>query len=154
VDAYSSGAPGTAHKWGEHHGIDLPDFEAHRKRGYKAFCFVRNPWDLLVSWWQLWKQECEFPIFIKDLDNVVFYTLPDVMPNRLCVLAVYADTICRFEGGLDNEFSRVWGEQVKLGNFHRSQRSAYETYYTPYLRDIVAERCSDDIEDFGYVYNR
>jgi len=147
------------------HGIMQKDFF---ESSFK-FCFVRNPWDRLVSlfFYRQLDQEYEnfrkFCLDFKDqavepiglfnarlnsqFNDQVSWIIDE--NGRLMV-----DFIGRFER-LEEDFSkicRVLGVRNRLPHRNRSNHTNYREYYDKETIAIVRQRYKRDIEFFGYDF--
>jgi len=154
-------------------------------REYWKFCFVRNPWDRLVSCFidkidrnanlgpdheqpqgriftgcdgfslgmsfeAFVQRVCEIP---EGLANRHFKSQHLFVTDRKRRLLV--DHVGRFETlDRDVEFAlrKMGASDVKMPHLMRSKRGHYRDYYTPRLRDLVAERYRGDIALFDYDF--
>jgi hypothetical protein len=147
---------------------------------YFSFGFVRNPWDRLVSWWGMirdrpavfaaypfWRYALprsstfeEFVLGCTDAVPSINSTESAARPQLDYFTdahgAVLVDFIGRFET-LQEDLAIV-AERCGLPpgpaailNVAVVKRN-YREFYTPELRDIVAERFAVDIERFRYTY--
>jgi chondroitin 4-sulfotransferase 11 len=130
---------------------------------YFKFTIVRNPWDLMVSWWK-WRmrnKKTTFPGFIKNQKNLIpgnEYLKPgltyfDFISDGNNILV---DKICRFEN-LQEDFDDVCKEigiipQQKLPHKNEMKRTHYSDYYDDKIRKRVADKFKKDIEYFNYEY--
>jgi len=143
-----------------------------RYNKYFKFCFVRNPWDRLVSLYHYTVQKeakiyadkgLKLPQFSQDImdadsfENWItsekfgtaqYYFLSN--NNQLLV-----DFVGRSES-LQADFSYVCGlvgiPNIILPKENVSKHKKYQQYYNNETRQIVAERYKKDIELFGYTY--
>jgi hypothetical protein len=147
------------------HGIMQQDFF---ESSFK-FCFVRNPWDRLVSlfFYRQLDQEYEnfrkFCLDFKDQEvepiglfnarlNSQFNDQVSWIINENGRLMV--DLIGRFER-LEEDFSkicRVLGVRNRLPHRNRSNHTNYREYYDKETIAIVRQRYKRDIEFFGYDF--
>ncbi|GEM_PF-55872 len=144
---------------------------------YYKFAFVRNPYDRLVSWYsmavnmgprnRLWeymlKNSRNFEEFIKNCTQTIhdYDGEKNCFYNQLRYLTdeegnMIVDFVGRYEN-LKEDFKKICGiidlPQVKLPHIrHKSKHTHYSAYYTPEMREIVAQRYAKDIEFFGYQF--
>ena len=143
---------------------------------YFKFCFVRNPWDLMVSsynWWirdpkgqprkrkiQNIIMQMSFGDFIKsEYSNQVnevkhlgmgqHYSFTDDDGNIL------VDFIGRFEN-LQEDFNIVCDKigipRQQLPHANKTKHKHYTEYYDEETKQIVAEKYAKDIEYFNYKF--
>lgn len=128
-------------------------------RSYFKFCFVRNPWDRVVSkyYWHE-RKKAEKPPFPEWLAALT----PDNVTNTDLYLIdgkIAVDQVYRFEDL--KEVLAALPEQLGLpgplelprakGN-QRPQKRDYREYYTDETRAMVAEKAREEIELFGYEF--
>jgi len=147
---------------------------------YFKFGFVRNPWDRLVSWWEMIRRNvaegrpmngfqryvvsnaATFEDFIRKCDAE--YRDSDgskwISRNQVDYLtdssgALLVDFVGRFEN-LSADFgfvaARLGLESAAIPHMNRSNHRLYAEYYNEELRDIVAHRYARDIAAFGYEF--
>jgi hypothetical protein len=150
-------------------------------RSYFKFAFVRNPWDRLVSWWEMMRRNSlegrpmngfqrlilararTFEEFIRAGDIEIHD--PDgskwIYRNQIDYLSdeegrLLVDYVGRFER-LQADFAEVAARlgtpPVALPHANRTERRPFESYYSPELRDHVGRRYQRDIETFGYRFD-
>jgi hypothetical protein len=141
-------------------------------KNYFKFAFVRNPWDRAVSDW-LWLMK-ESNIFNHTLKNFLleerFFSTINHLNNKngrkdhFSTQSSYifqdekpaVNFIGRFES-LQKDFNTVCEKigipQKKLAHTNKTTRKHYSEYYNNETIEIVAEKYSKDIENFGYIFN-
>lgn len=145
---------------------------------YFKFAFVRNPWDRLVSAFLYLKRGGSnamdeqwgksnlgdydtFEDFVKNWvtdDNVerYFHFIPQYRFIYDQELVLKVDFVGRFEN-IQADFDVVankLGIAERLPYVNKSQRKAYQTYYTDETRDIVSRVYRQDLELFNYQFDR
>ena len=148
---------------------------------YFKFAFVRNPWDRLVSWWEMIdrnrregnianpfqafvaREATTFSDFLLKCDRKfeeqtglkwIFANQIDYMTDEAGNQLV--DFAGRFER-LESDFAYVakrLGLDIRLPHLNRSERKPYVAYYTPALVDLVSEKYQRDISRFGYTFGQ
>ena len=145
-------------------------------RRYFKFSFVRNPWDRLVSaFFYLKKGGCNamdkqwalsnisqydtFESFVEgwiNEENIekYFHFIPQ--HKFVCdeALTLKVDYLGRFET-IQTDFDAIAAKlciEHQLPHVNKSQRQAYQTYYTDRTRDIVQNVYRTDIERFKYSF--
>jgi hypothetical protein len=144
---------------------------------YFKFCFVRNPWDKMVSFYHFHKRRRfdrlpdnsrpDFKTFIcKSMHDMTF-----PMPNgqstagmrmsnqtewlRDAAGEIRMDFIGRFEN-LHADYATVCGKLnipvTELPHKSKSRHDHYTSYYDDETAAIVASRFSDDLKILGYEY--
>ena len=141
------------------------------QNAYK-FCFVRNPYDRLVSAWKYngdveGKHTLDFEGYVKEVAEKIDTKegLPHiglwnqrgfVHANRQVDWIVDdIDFIGRFET-LQKDFNQICDAldlpRTQLPHENQSNRRPYQDYYTEEAREIVTEIYKEDIERFGYTF--
>jgi hypothetical protein len=135
---------------------------------YFKFGFVRNPWDRLVSRYHYLKRNTShrhsrlvnamsgFPEYVRwEMDRNMRLTHQHAYlcdkEGRLIV-----DFVGRFEN-LRDDFVRATekiGITTSLPHLNATESKDYRKFYTPELRDTVADFYKRDIELFGYDFDR
>jgi chondroitin 4-sulfotransferase 11 len=148
---------------------------------YFKFCFVRNPWDRLVSWWNMMKNKGihnDFSKYLLEAKNfseflekteIINETLDGsikdlVYPksisfNQLDYISdsegkVLVDFIGRFEN-INEDFLKISekiGFDLKLSHLNKFDHPDYRKYYGD--KDIEKVYCmyKRDIDFFGYKF--
>lgn len=136
-----------------------------RYRDYFSFTIVRNPWDKMVSQYSFnahkWVPEgttfAEYIRLFAAGERISRYS-PFHLP---CITdaegAIAVDYIGRFEA-LEDSMRHVY-EQLglpyrKLPHENRSNRKDYRLYYDDESAQIVGRLFKDEIELFGYGFDR
>lgn len=126
--------------------------------GYFKFCFERNPWDKMVSWYFYWKTRFDQPAvsfqeflqrrhFPRDFDK---YSIDD---------GIAVDFIGQYENLLD-DFRRVCGHlgipvPERLPRAKDGQRENRQgEMYTETTRTLVAVEFAREIQYFGYRFGQ
>lgn len=137
---------------------------------YFKFAFVRNPWDRLVSWYQMCVDVPEpnafqryvregFPTFESFVTGATTGPGAKTTRNQLDYLAdeagrLIVDFVGRHEN-VEADFAAVaarLGLDRELPRINVSRHGAYRTYYSEATRAIVEERFARDIAAFGYRF--
>jgi hypothetical protein len=123
----------------------LPEFNVD-PAGYFKFSIVRNPWDMCVSWMFYYRKYGPE----RSLRQAV-----NIVETALAFGVDLMDHVLRFEN-LEQDFSLLCDKleivRPPLRHLSSSEHEQYRQYYTPDLRDIVAQRFAEDIERFGYEF--
>ncbi|MFM7138217.1 MAG: sulfotransferase family 2 domain-containing protein [Planctomycetota bacterium] len=129
------------------------------------FAFVRNPWDLLVSYWHYLRDKPghrrghvarRLPDFAAYVDYEIRrgrFSQSGLLCNRQGELLV--DFVGRYES-LPGDFSficRRIGIEATLPRVNAGSRGDYRDYYPPTLAARVAEAFAADVERFGYAFD-
>ena len=146
---------------------------------YFKFTFVRNPWDLVVSWFRermvqsgrgrkIYKDSpSSFQKYIRQLKNksLPYYSevTYDYLQNQLSFLtkdgALFVDFIGKFET-LDEDWKHVaekLGIEQELPYLRSSTNETtlhYSKYYDEESKEIIKDLYKKDIEYFGYTFDK
>jgi len=148
--------------WGGH----SPCFRLHKVinewEEYFKFCFVRNPWDRLVSGYHFLKKKNKITVpfkkWIIDLSMSIKWNKPH---NNNCQLnqIMFEDELCvDFVGRFENfqrDFELICKKidcKLPLYHINRSKHKHYSYYYDSETENIVAIWHKPDIEYFGYKF--
>jgi hypothetical protein len=149
-------------------------------KNYFKFGFVRNPWDRLVSWYNMHITSKPDNIFakylIEDTKNFSDFLkktnkLTHKDPNGFLLqksitynqLEYFSDNdgklLVDFIGKLENinDDIKIIGEkigypQLKVGHSNKRKHNDYRTYYSNSEIELVAEMYKRDIDYFGYSF--
>ena len=119
---------------------------------YFKFCFVRNPWDWLVSFYTYkqrrgkW-QKLDFKTFVLRKHIRGFFGWIDSMSSPYSVF--------RFEdmqSDYDQICEQIGINKTKLPHRNKTKHKHYTKYYDDETRSIVAKKYARDIEYFGYKF--
>jgi hypothetical protein len=140
----------------------------HSLEQYLTFTFVRNPWDRLVSTWQMFTTD---PRRVRQLQSMTdedlsafeaFVDFARDVPNhhwqrQVLFLPERVDVVGRLET-FDDDFARVLdrlGLPPRTAPRRRAgpPRRPYRTYYTPALAAAVGRTYADDVDAFGYRFD-
>jgi len=146
-------------------------WEKLNKPGF-TFTFVRNPWDRCVSSWFLmrspgktrkWHFDVSFKEFITNEDiafhpPVAYHTWLSQRHHLLDKNGhIGIDYYGKMENGvqkqIDSLTKRFKLPRLVIKTHNKSVgKKHYSSYYTDELIEIVADRCKEDIEAFGYTF--
>ena len=157
----------------KHHDI-LPDSVLSK---LTKFCFVRNPWDRMVSEYHARGAQEPFEDFIRAIPEMVnslyqeqFYTdfdhyskVEHFVPQYDYVYDAEGNKILDFVGKFENLkedfdeiYNKVYGEQCSINavanKINRSNHEHYSKYYNEETKGIIAQAYAKDIEAFGYSF--
>lgn len=138
-----------------------------------SFCFVRNPWDRLVSFYShisqrkgAWKNQRIPPCMFSFKDMIQDLYLKKFNPSFIhCPYAFIGpchkwitdiSLVCKFER-IESDFNIVC-KTLKLPPrplpiLNKSSHEPYQSYYTDTSLNMVADMYRQDIEAFGYDFN-
>jgi hypothetical protein len=141
--------------FGGHHGIDGKVIRQCYDLGYKIICPVRNPWDVIVSWWHhnpRWFGEAnaEFAKFVEwfPKHGKNKYLFEGMLYH---FWAQHSTRIIKYEH-LRADLARIIRAPVNLEVIGKSDRKPYADYYDDELREYVAEAFAAEIEEYGYSF--
>ncbi len=138
-----------------------------------SFSVVRNTWDRLVSLYEQLRRgntQISFEEFILDGENQ-FWTISQLYflcdgptsldSTRFLTKTSWApqdqygeiivDNILKFEV-LEEDIKKIGYN--KIGKLNTTEHEHYSTYYSTRLQNIVRDRYRDEIERFGFVFER
>lgn len=133
---------------------------------YFKFAFVRNPWDLMVSYYHYIKSRenhhrSRQVNALKSFKDYIYYEIDrgKVSQSRLIYDAndnLQMNYVGRFEN-LEENFQeiclRVGLPHVRLEHQNKSARRSYQEYYDLETRDLVAKHWEKDIDLFKYSFD-
>jgi hypothetical protein len=132
--------------------------------GLFKFAFVRNPWDRLVSRYAYLQRNEEHPRHrnirkMEFADYLAWEIQRRKMFQHTYVTGTRGEWIVNFIGyyeRLREDFAKACAHlsiKADLPRANTSSHRDYRTYYTPALRDLVANEFARDIELFGYTFD-
>lgn len=161
------------------HYMSLPDYlRTYADREIFSFCFVRNPWDRLVSGYHYLKKGgsneqdardaetylsryADFDAFVrkgltwprrkKTLEQVHLKPQVHWVTEKGKVLVSWTGRFERLSEDMEVLATNL-GVPLQLPHVNRSDHSEYRAYYTPKTQAIVAKVYADDIRAFGYTF--
>lgn len=120
---------------------------------YFSFGFVRNPWDLLVSFHRAVYAHQDFERFVSQPRIPFLRSQKDYFFDEDGWQLV--NYIGRFET-LEKDFEvacRCAAIEVPLLRCNEGLHPPYQECYTPALRDYVGERFEEDVKFFEYAFD-
>jgi len=133
--------------------------------GLFKFAFVRNPWDLLVSYYGYLRHapnhhRRRIAARLSSFASYVEYEIRRGKISQSRMLTdrqgrLLVDFVGRFES-LDHDFRtacRRIGVEATLGHVNVGRRGDYRDYYDDRLADLVARHFAEDIDRFGYRFD-
>lgn len=123
---------------------------------YFKFCFVRNPWDIAVSWFFFYKSKGKIDDSLTFEDFIKRVTL---RKNQFCAIENpnSFNFIGKFEN-LNNDFNFICKkigikfQELPITNKNINKNKHYTEYHNNNTRQIIAENFSKHIEYFGYKF--
>jgi len=179
-----------ANRWLTHFGIRVNHLAPHRLKKFRThttadtlrrnlpadvfagmfkFAFVRNPWDLLVSYYEFLRtpdttglhhsHRRRFAGRLPGFEAYVRYELSRGKISQTRMLTdgrgrLLVDFVGYYES-LASDFDVVChriGVHAELARFNGSGRADYRDYYTDRLAALVRRHFAEDIERFGYEF--
>ena len=144
--------------------IDKKDYDSLYK-----FCVVRNPWDLLISYYfsPHWA-ESKDPYFkehphdkLNSPDELIYYLKTDLQPLRYYIstdnkkgLIEEINYVIRFDN-LEEDFKnveRTLGINENLPVKNKSEHVHYREYYDEKLKNMVYEKFKEEIKFFNFEF--
>jgi|SaaInlV_165m_DNA_1040744.scaffolds.fasta_scaffold49160_2 hypothetical protein len=125
---------------------------------YFKFTVVRNPWERMVSWY-CWRHPSLSQHL--DLDHFRTHCLNLSHPSMLEYISydqnIRVDHIIRYEN-LESEFRQTCAQlNIPFNGWEHTNASKhphYSQFYTPADRDFVEEKYKNDIDEFGYKFEK
>jgi len=135
--------------------------ELDTAKNYFKCCFVRNPWSRVISEIRylgdaLAGENYEQKIIsLCQIDSYANHIRPqvDFIDNSY---GIEMDFVGRFEN-LEHDFQRLCelaglNQTLKLDHLNQSRHRPYRDYYSPFTRQLVADKYHQDIERFAYSF--
>jgi hypothetical protein len=134
-----------------------------------TFAFVRNPWDLLVSYYHFLRDAADHSNHVSHrrrraarLPDFEAYVRYEIRRGKISQTRMVSDRrgrvlvtfLGRYES-LHGDFAhacRQIGIDATLGRANASARGDYRDYYTDRLAGFVRDHFAEDIERFGYEF--
>ena len=138
-------------------------------KGLFKFCFVRNPYDRIISAWKYCQHYFKSTITLKEFITIVvddnidytswntdrtFYrhhSIPQTHPFNCLHMA---DFVGRFEN-INEDMVKICDQlniKAELPHKNQSKRGHYRDYFDAESRWLVDKWYKKDIETFGYVF--
>ena len=131
---------------------------------YYKFAFVRNPWDLMVSYYHYIQSRPEHhrSTKVQLLDSFEEYLAYEIKRDKISQTRflmdangeLLVDYVGCFES-LREHFNVICSElniDAELEHRNSSSHCNYQSYYDATTRQMVAEHWQQDIEQFGYSF--
>lgn len=127
-------------------------------KNYFKFCFVRNPWDRILSLY-LFKKHNAVNKIPQDMSFEHFLLLNSAehFSDQYSYIDGFGDF--SFVGSFENlqqDFNEVCDKigipQQQLLHINKTRHKHYTEYYDDETREIVAQKHAKDIEYFGYKF--
>jgi hypothetical protein len=152
-----------------HWHIKARDLKKHFKNKgwnwdeYFKFCFVRNPWDRLVSLYTYFQRRKYLPLPIDGGPHYTTWLSDRFRDKRSDSGAIYyaagKDILVDFIGKTENlqeDFDIICDKigipTQKLPYENKTKHKHYTEYYDDETKQLVAEKYAKDIEHFGYEF--
>jgi hypothetical protein len=137
---------------------------------YFRFGFVRNPWDRVLSIWNyclpspLGHRVSTVRMYSSWEDFILQHNPKSLRGWGTCYSYLYLkgeqmvdfvgrfEHLCRDMQTVCEQIGVPWRPQDFPHEKKPEDRKQYREYYTPELRDCIAEKYADDIETFGYKF--
>ena len=131
---------------------------------YYKFAFVRNPWDLMVSYYHFIQSRTEHHRSTKvlKLDSFEAYLAYEIKRDKISQTRflmdangeLLVDYVGCFESLAEhfNVIRSALNIDAELEHRNSSNHRDYQSYYDATTRQMVAEHWRQDIEQFGYSF--
>jgi hypothetical protein len=132
---------------------------------YFTFSFVRNPWDLMVSWYVFRQKPQKLNLDFREF--LTEYEIRQKWAHWLPKSLLYTDWLLQKDGTelvdfigrfetLQQDFNTICDKigipRQELPHHHQTKHKHYTEYYDDETRQLVAEKYAKDIEYFGYEF--
>jgi len=149
----------------EHSGNNIPYLTFHYSNHYK-FCFIRNPWNRLVSCFadkvvnklsviECWDKDFDYFVNYVSKQNLNFCNKHFKLQTKLFPIK-NIDFIGKMEN-FSNDLNKVMDKldlEFQIKHLNKSQHKHYTEYYSNETRKIVEKLYKDDIEFGNYVFGK
>lgn len=127
-------------------------------KNYFKFCFVRNPWDRVLSFYLFKKHNAANKIpHDMSFEHFLLSNSAEHFSDQYSYIDGFGDFLFvgRFEN-LQQDFNTVSNKigipNQQLPHLNKTRRKHYTEYYDEETKQIVAEKYAKDIEYFGYKF--
>jgi hypothetical protein len=132
---------------------------------YYKFAFVRNPWDLMVSYYHYIQSNTEHHRSqkVQELGGFKQYLEYEIKRNKISQIRSLTDVkgnlIVDFVGhfeSLSEDFDVICstlGITANMEHYNGSKHRDYRSYYDEETKQMVANHWKEDIERFGYNFD-
>ena len=167
--------PELSGRWGSYRSHFLPEeYPARVWRDYFTFCFLRNPWDRMVSLYHYWcdgryldlgRRNLSFGGFCRNYKQVITYKgEPNIHAQpqvdflaRRGVKIKFCGRYETLQSDFDRACSRVGISAAKLPRLirsHNRKSGSYRQYYAgdPALIALVGRAFAEDVDLGGYRF--
>ncbi|MGA1205891.1 MAG: sulfotransferase family 2 domain-containing protein [Opitutales bacterium] len=132
---------------------------------YFKFAFVRNPWDLMVSYYHYIASRPQHhrSKMVQQLPGFPDYLHYEIKRNKISQSQFVFDAegnqlvdfVGRFES-LANDFDQICrkvGIEAQIPHVNKSAHKDFREYYDDETKALVAQHWAADIERFGYTFD-
>lgn len=142
-------------------GKSRQHFEMHRfenkfQENYFSFCFVRNPWDWVVSEFE-WMRDVynDFDEYVYKMKNGSVMVYKYHLNPQVSFINKNIKFIGRFENFQD-DFSKACKKisipDLELPHVYKNTRMDYRSYYNNETKKIIENIYLKDVLEFGYKF--
>ena len=142
-------------------------------QNYFSFAFIRNPWDLMVSSYNWWRQKAQtLPAHKRISDKILKMSFEDFISSKYGSYMInerygnYFDWISEDGKIIVDYIGKVefikedWKKiceindlkQISIPHINKSKRKDYKKYYNPKTRKIIYNRFRKSIKKFNYEF--
>lgn len=124
-------------------------------KDYFTFTFTRNPWCRTVSAY-LYANKIKETNWSKKVISKTFFEYTKItrplQSYFICPGVDFVGKIENIQDDFDIVCDRIGMSRVKLPHINETHHKHYTEYYDDKSRDMVAQRCKEDIEKFNYKF--
>jgi len=142
---------------------------------YNKFCFIRNPWDLMVSCYFWWIQKVKLPIRIKQgeilskigFDDFIYSFYTDYIneihhhglgqsywflgEDNKTVIVDYIGKFEKLQGDFNLVCDSIGMHRIDLEKTNASKHKEYALYYNECTAKMIKDKFFSDIKRFNYA---
>ncbi len=168
TDMFCRQLPGIHRAGLQHASAQANQTDIYARPDYRIFAFTRNPWARLYSWYQLLRKYNPHQIFTLESflldydatmtrlghDGSFYFNQLDYLRNQQDELVT--DFLGRYESyhhDVNTLMEKLNIPAMQVPHLNSTQGPDYRRQYTTAARELIAERCAQDIAYFGYTFD-